>query len=76
MFAALLPHDPPRSAAIVLPTLVFLVEAGWYSIVVLPLSSASPRKTYLCCKPALDRLTNGVLGLLGIKLPVSAAPAR
>lgn len=76
MFAALLPRDLPRTVAVVLPGLVFLIEAGWYSIVAVALSSASPRKAYFRCKPALDKLTGGVLGLLGIKLLLMANSSR
>jgi threonine/homoserine/homoserine lactone efflux protein len=76
IFTALLPRDLPRPIAILLPGLVFIVEAGWYSIVVLALSAASPRRAYLRCKTGIDRITGGVLGLLGIKLLVSAGPVR
>jgi threonine/homoserine/homoserine lactone efflux protein len=76
IFAALLPADLPRSASVVLPALVFTVEAGWYSIVALALSSARPRKAYLRCKTGIDRVSGGVLGLLGLKLLFSADSSR
>jgi threonine/homoserine/homoserine lactone efflux protein len=76
IFAALLPPDLPRSASVILPFLVFTVEAGWYSIVALALSSATPRRAYLRCKAHIDRVTGGVLGLLGLKLLFSADSSR
>jgi threonine/homoserine/homoserine lactone efflux protein len=76
IFAALLPPDLPRSASVILPFLVFMVEAGWYSIVALALSSATPRRAYLRCKTGIDRVAGGVLGLLGLKLLLSADSPR
>ena len=76
IFAALLPRNLPFLAAIVLPFLVFLVEAGWYSIVALALSSESPRAVYLRAKKYIDRLAGGVMGLLGLKLIASVRSAQ
>ncbi|HTH48612.1 MAG TPA: LysE family translocator [Candidatus Limnocylindria bacterium] len=72
IFAALLPRDLPRYLTIILPLFVFLIEAGWYSIVALVLSSSAPRSIYLKSKTTIDRVAGGVLGLLGIKLLASA----
>jgi threonine/homoserine/homoserine lactone efflux protein len=73
IFAALLPQDLPALLAVVLlPALVFLVEAGWYAIVALVLSSASPRAAYLRAKTAVDRTAGAVVGVLGLKLVASA----
>ena len=73
IFAALLPQDLPALLAVVLlPALVFVVEAGWYAIVALALSSTSPRAAYLRAKTAVDRTAGTVLGMLGLKLVVSA----
>ena len=73
VFAALLPRDlPVLLALVVLPALVFVVEAGWYAIVALALSSASPRAAYLRAKIAVDRTAGTVLGILGLKLVASA----
>lgn len=75
VFAALLPHNLSLSATLALPFLVFLVEAGWYSIVALVLSTASSRVTYLRSKIYIDRITGGVMGILGVKLVAAAQPA-
>jgi threonine/homoserine/homoserine lactone efflux protein len=73
IFAALLPQGLPLwVAALLLPALVFVVEAGWYAIVALALSSASPRAAYLRAKTAVDRTAGSVLGVLGLKLVASA----
>ncbi len=72
IFAALLPqHAPAWTFAILLP-LLFLVEAGWYSIVAVAFSSAKPRAVYLRAKGWIDRLAGGVIAALGIKLIVES----
>ena len=71
IFAALLPQDIPLYVGIVLPLLVFMVEWGWYCVVVFVLSSRVPREAYLSSKLWIDRVAGGVIGLLGIKLMVS-----
>lgn len=72
IFAALLPHNLPPGATLALPFLVFLVEAGWYSIVALALSSESARGAYLRAKMHVDRVAGGIMGLLGLKLVAAA----
>lgn len=75
IFAALLPHDLPPLAVLGLPFLVFLVEAGWYSIVAVALSAEYPRRAYLRSKTHLDRVAGIVMGILGIKLIITTQPA-
>lgn len=74
IFAALLPHHLPPLAAAVLPLLVFLVEAGWYSIVALALSAETSQAAYLQSKIHIDRVAGGIIGILGIKLVAAARP--
>jgi threonine/homoserine/homoserine lactone efflux protein len=68
VFVSLLPPELPLWAALVLPFLVFCIEAGWYAIVALALSSPAPAAAYLRWKRWIDRAAGGVLGLLGVKL--------
>ncbi len=72
IFAALLPQSMPTTAYVVLPFIIFLVEAGWYAIVAYALSAESSRATYLRSKRHIDRMAGGVMGFLGLKL-ISAA---
>lgn len=71
IFAALLPQDISLSIGILLPLLVFMVEWGWYCIVVFVLSSRVPREAYISSKRWIDRFAGGIIGLLGAKLIVS-----
>jgi threonine/homoserine/homoserine lactone efflux protein len=72
IFAALLPHDIPLLFILTLPALVFCIETGWYVIVAVVLSSASPRNKYLRHKIWIDRMTGGIMILLGLKLIIAA----
>lgn len=72
IFVSLLPREVPSSAMLVLPLLIFVIEAGWYSIVALALSASSPRAAYLRSKAWIDRAAGGVMALLGINLIVGA----
>lgn len=73
VFAALLPQHFSMGFGATLLALVFLVEAGWYSLVALVLSSARAQHAYLSCKVWVDRTAGVTLFGLGLKLLSSAA---
>ena len=75
IFAALLPPNVPTAMLFLLPPLVFVVEAGWYAVVVMAFSSPSPRAAYLRAKTLIDRMAGAVMGLLGLKLILEARRA-
>lgn len=68
VFAALLPPEVPRWAMLVLTAVIFAIETGWYAIVALALSAASPRAGYLRFKVWIDRAAGAVMALLGVRL--------
>ena len=68
VFAALLPQHPPSWLVLVLPPLVFVMEAGWYVLVAVLFSSGGPRAAYLRGKRWVDRTASAVMGLLGLRL--------
>jgi len=70
IFAALLPSRPDQLLVLLLPGVVFLVEAGWYALVALVFSAPMPRRAYLAAKKPLDRLAALVLGGLGLRLVI------
>lgn len=72
VFAALLPQHLPLWGYLALPPLVFIIEAGWYSIVAVCFSSQRPRALYLRAKKAIDRLAAGAMAALGIRLLIDA----
>ena len=73
VFAAFLPPQISVGFAFALLVLVFLVEAGWYSLVALILSSPAPQRAYLSCKAWVDRVAGMVMVGLGLRLVASAA---
>jgi threonine/homoserine/homoserine lactone efflux protein len=73
VFAAFLPQQFSAAFAAALLLLVFVVEAGWYSLVAQVLSSAAPQKAYLSYKAWVDRAAGLVMFGLGLRLISSAA---
>ena len=71
IFAALLPAAAPWWMIAALPPLVFLVEAGWYSVVALVFSASRPRAAYLRAKQLIDRMAGAVIAALGLRLIVA-----
>lgn len=76
IFAALLPAKPAEWLLFALPPTIFVIEAGWYSIVALAFSSSGPRSAYLKFKAWVDRAAGAVLGVLGARLLIDGIPAR
>jgi threonine/homoserine/homoserine lactone efflux protein len=72
IFVALLPQHPPLWCYFVLPPLVFIIEAGWYTVVAVCFSSRRPREVYLRMKKWIDRLAAGAIGALGLRLILTA----
>lgn len=71
VFAAFLPADATIVFKMIIASVVFLIEAGWYTLVALVLSSTGPRNVYLRWKAWIDRTAGGVMVALGIKLVTS-----
>ena len=68
VFAAFLPPHFSWPFAAALLVILFLVEAGWYALVALLLSSSRPQQAYLSYKAWIDRIAGVVMFVLGIKL--------
>ena len=73
VFAAFMPAAPTLGFDLAVCAAVFAIEAGWYGVVAVVLSSARPRGVYLRAKATIDRLAGGVMVLLGLRLVTSAA---
>ena len=69
VFAAFLPADASAVFKVIIASLVFLIEAGWYTLVAL--SSAGPRNVYLRWKAWIDRTAGGVMVHIGEQLHLS-----
>jgi threonine/homoserine/homoserine lactone efflux protein len=75
IFAALLPQHPPLWCYLILPPMIFAIEAGWYTIVALCFSSRRPRELYLRAKKWIDRIAAGAITALGLRLIFTAHKA-
>jgi threonine/homoserine/homoserine lactone efflux protein len=73
VFAAFLPPLLAAWVFLILPLMIFAIEAGWYAVVVLAFSAERPRAAYLRSKMLIDRVAGAVIGALGVKLIVEAA---
>jgi threonine/homoserine/homoserine lactone efflux protein len=72
VFAAFLPPTPSALFNVSVAGVVFVIEAGWYALVAMTLSSERPRRTYLHLKTWIDRVAGGVMIALGLRLAASA----
>ncbi|MDR5856019.1 LysE family transporter [Caballeronia sp. LZ062] len=72
ILAALLPLHPPLWCYLVLPSLVFVVEFGWYMVVAMCFSSRRPRELYLRARTWIDRIAATLVGALGLRLIIAA----
>ncbi|WP_250535834.1 LysE family transporter [Caballeronia sp. AZ10_KS36] len=72
IFAALLPQHPPLWCYFVLPSLVFCIEFGWYTVVAVCFSSRRPRDVYLRAKVWIDRIAATMVATLGLRLILAA----
>lgn len=68
VFATFLPSQFSTPFALALLCTVFVVEAGWYAIVAMLLSSSAPRRVYLRGKVWVDRTAGAVMAGLGLRL--------
>lgn len=76
IFAALLPASPPQWLLLILPPMIFVVEASWYAVVALAFSANRPRAVYLHSKTWIDRIAGAVMGALGVRLLVEAMQSQ
>ena len=72
VFAAFLPAAHSLGFSLAVVVAMFCIEAGWYSVVAVVLSSEAPRNVYLRFKRWVDRAAGGVMMALGLKLVASA----
>lgn len=68
LFTSLLDHHLSTTLYVTVPGMSFLVDFLWFIFVAVILSQSLPRRVYLRSKVTIDRLSAGILGLLGLKL--------
>lgn len=68
IFMAFLPAQIPDYAIPLLSLMAFIIDASWYVIVAIALTTPRAQRVYIRFKKMINRLASGLMGLLGIKL--------
>ncbi|NQY92796.1 MAG: LysE family transporter [Campylobacteraceae bacterium] len=68
VFAAFLPSEVPAYSYLILCILSFVVDAIWYIVVSLVLSTKKAQGTYTKHKKKITTLFSGFMGVMGLKL--------
>ena len=68
IFSAALSKNIQPVMYIILPTMAFVIDVLWYAVVACLLSTDGPRQAYIKYRKFIDKLSVGVMALLGIRL--------
>ncbi len=68
IFMAFLPEKIPNYSIPLLSIMAFIIDAGWYMIVTIALSTSKAQSIYTRFKKTINRFASGLMGLLGLKL--------
>ncbi|MEJ8560377.1 LysE family transporter [Yoonia sp. GPGPB17] len=68
VFVTVMPADPGINVAMLVLTVIFVVELLWYALLSLMFSRPTPARLYRRAKTHLDRLFGGLIALLGARL--------
>lgn len=68
IFMAFLPEQIPAYSYLILAIMAFVIDAGWYCIVSIALTTSRAQKVYIRFKKAISRLASGLMAAMGVKL--------
>lgn len=68
IFSAALSKNIQPVMYIILPTMAFVIDVLWYAVVACLLSTHRPRQAYIKYRKFIDKLSGGIMALLGIRL--------
>ena len=68
IFSAALSKNIQPVMYIILPTMAFVIDVLWYAVVACLLSTHGPRQAYIKYRKLIDKLSGGIMALLGIRL--------
>ena len=71
IFMAFLPENIPEYSIPLLSLMAFIIDASWYIVVSIALTTASAQRVYMRFKKYINRLASGLMGLLGLKLALN-----
>ncbi|WP_313681632.1 MULTISPECIES: LysE family translocator [unclassified Pantoea] len=68
IFTATLSAHISLSMYIALPIMAFVIDAGWYVVVALALSTERPRRIYMKYRRFIDKTSGAIMATLGVRL--------
>ena len=68
IFMAFLPEQIPKYSIVLLSLMAFIIDASWYMVVSVALSTARAQSVYIRFKKYINRFASGLMALLGLKL--------
>ncbi|MBN4055575.1 LysE family translocator [bacterium AH-315-K03] len=68
VFAAFLPEQVPSNSYLFVCLLAFIIDASWYCLVSVVLSTKKAQRTYSKYKFYISRVAGGFMGFMGLKL--------
>ncbi len=68
IFMAFLPEQLPQYSIVLLSLMAFVIDASWYILVAIALTTPHAQRIYLRFKKTINRLASGLMGMLGLKL--------
>jgi threonine/homoserine/homoserine lactone efflux protein len=68
IFMAFLPAQIPEYSIFLLSLMAFIIDASWYMIVSVMLTTSHAQTIYLRFKKHINRMASGLMGFLGLKL--------
>lgn len=71
IFMAFLPEEVPVYSYLLLSILAFIIDAGWYTVVTVALTTTKAQRFYLRFKKTINRMASGFLGFMGAKLALN-----
>ena len=71
IFMAFLPENIPEYSIPLLSLMAFIIDASWYIVVSIALTTARAQRVYIRFKKYINRLASGLMGLLGLKLALN-----
>lgn len=71
IFMAFLPSEVPSYSYLFLSIMVFVIDASWYIIVSILLTTKKSQKLYTKFKKYINRVASGLMGFMGAKLALN-----
>lgn len=68
IFMAFMPANVPVVSYVILAVMAFVIDAGWYALVSVMLSTPKAQGVYLRFKKVITRVASGLMAVLGVKL--------